>query len=161
MILLNTNRIDRTLKRISIQIAEAAKGNHIHIAGMNKRGFILASIIQKHLAGIEDRSPELYNIIDGNPGDSDRIPAPDEPAVLVFVDDVIFSGGTIYRAMNRLPDLSLYEKILISVLIDRGHRKYPLLASFIGESVPTKLNEHVELHLDGQLPDKVILSANF
>lgn len=160
MILLNTDRIARTLKRISMQIAEDTKGNHIHLAGMNKRGHILASILQEHLSGILDRRPELYNIIDKHPEDSDSLPVPGDSTVLIFVDDVIFSGGTIYRAMNHIEGLSKYEKILISVLIDRGHRKYPLLASIIGENVPTKLNEHVELHLEEQIPDKVILTTD-
>lgn len=160
MILLNTSRIARTLKRISMQIAEDTKGSHIHLVGMNNRGFILASILQEHLSEILDTRPELFNIVDDRPGDSDTIPSPENPTVLVFVDDVIFSGGTIYRAMNQIQDLSKYEKILISVLIDRGHRKYPLLASIIGENVPTKLNEHVELLLEEQTPGKVILTTD-
>ncbi len=160
MILLNTNRIARTLKRISMQIAEETKGSHIHLIGMNKRGLILATILQEHLSEILETTPELFNIKDGLPEESDPIPAPGSPTALIFVDDVIFSGGTIFRAMNQIDELRKYEKILITVLIDRGHRKYPLLASLVGEKVPTKLKEHVELLIDGDKPDKVILTTD-
>lgn len=160
MILLNTNRIARTLKRISMQIAEETKGSHIHLIGMNKRGFILAAILQEHLTEILDSRTELYNMKDRLPEESDTIPAPENPTALIFVDDVIFSGGTIFRAMNQIDELRNYEKILITVLIDRGHRKYPLLASLVGEKVPTKLKEHVELLIDEDKPDKVILTTD-
>lgn len=160
MILFDTNRINRTLKRISFQIAEEAKDKNIQIVGLNQRGLILASIIQEHLATIQDKSPELFHIVDQDPDASDSIPSPTSSTVLVLVDDVIFSGGTMLRAMNQISELSGYNKIIISVLVDRGHRKYPLLASIIGESVPTKLNEHVELTIKDKHPNKVILSTD-
>src|SRR5690625_5607875 len=95
MILLNKERIARTLKRISMQIAEETKGSHIHLIGMNKRGFILATILQEHLSEILHTTPELLDLLDGLPDDADPIPAPEQPTALIFVDDVIFSGGTI------------------------------------------------------------------
>src|SRR5690625_6850067 len=78
MILLNKERIARTLKRISMQIAEETKGSHIHLIGMNKRGLILATILQEHLSEILDTTPELFNLIDGLPEESDPIPAPED-----------------------------------------------------------------------------------
>src|SRR5690625_7216971 len=100
MILLNTNRIARTLKVISCQTAEETKGSDIHLIGMNKRGLTLATILQEHLSEILETTPELFNRKDGLPEESDPIPAPGSPPAPIFVDNVIFSGGTIFRAMN-------------------------------------------------------------
>src|SRR5690625_4710584 len=160
MILLNTNRIARTLKRISMQIAEETKGSHIHLIGMNKRGLILATILQEHLSEILETTPELFNIKDGLPEESDPIPAPGSPTALIFVADVIFSGGTLFRRMSQIGGRRKYQKILIAVVMDTGRGKDPLLAGVVGEKVPTKVKEHVELLIDGDKPDKVILTTD-
>src|SRR5690625_6597300 len=50
MILLNKERIARTLKRISMQIAEETKGSHIHLIGMNKRDRKSTRLNSSHVA---------------------------------------------------------------------------------------------------------------
>lgn len=66
--------------------------------------------------------------------------------VLVLMDDVIFSGKTMFNAIQGL-DLAGVDSIFVSVLIDRGHRSMPVLAEFVGKQIPTKLNEHVHVEL--------------
>jgi len=158
MILLNEQRIIRTLKRMAYQIEEEAKNEDIVLAGLNKRGFILANFLFDELNSIRTKSPEIYRLFDEHNNSSDDIPAPSHNAILVVVDDVIFSGGTMFRAIRKVPDLDSYEKILTAVLVDRGHRKYPILAGIVGFHAPTKLNEHVELQTENELPKKVILT---
>jgi len=34
------------------------------------------------------------------------------------------------------------------VLIDRGHREFPIRADFVGKNVPTSLKEVIEVHLE-------------
>lgn len=157
MILLNKQRIDRTLKRMTYQITEEAKEMDIVLAGVNRRGFILAERIKEHLAGSESRDIQMFNLKDHDDAPSESIPVPSQNSILVIVDDVIFSGGTIYRCLQKIPELSAYEKILITVLVDRGHRKYPILASIVGLKTSTKLNEHVELRLKNGTPQEVVL----
>ena len=158
MILLNEQRIIRTLKRMAYQIEEEAKSKDIVLAGLNKRGFILANFLFDELNSFRTKSPEIYSIFDEAKNPSDAIPTPSGEAILVVVDDVIFSGGTMFRAIRKVPELDSYEKILTAVLVDRGHRKYPVLASIVGFHAPTKLNEHVELQTENELPKKVVLT---
>ncbi|HMB42082.1 MAG TPA: phosphoribosyltransferase family protein [Balneolaceae bacterium] len=158
MILLNEQRIIRTLKRMAYQIEEEAKSKDIVLAGLNKRGFILANFLFDELNSFRTKSPEIYRIFDEPKNPSDAIPTPSGEAILVVVDDVIFSGGTMFRAIRKVPELDSYEKILTAVLVDRGHRKYPVLASIVGFHAPTKLNEHVELQTENELPKKVVLT---
>jgi len=158
MILLNEQRITRTLKRMAYQIEEEAKSNDIVLAGLNKRGFILANFLFNELNSFRAKSPDIYRIFDEPKTQSDTIPTPSQGSILVVVDDVIFSGGTMFRAIRKVPGLDSYEKILTAVLVDRGHRKYPILASIVGFHAPTKLNEHVELQTENELPKKVVLT---
>jgi pyrimidine operon attenuation protein/uracil phosphoribosyltransferase len=158
MILLNEQRILRTLKRMAYQIEEEAKSKEIVLAGLNKRGFILANFLFNELNKIKNQRAELFRLYDEVNMSSDSIPTPTDSAILVVVDDVIFSGGTMFRAIRNVPDLDQYDKILTAVLVDRGHRKYPVMASIVGFHAPTKLNEHVELQTEQNEPKQVILT---
>lgn len=162
MILLNEQRIFRTLKRMAYQIEEEAKSKNIVLIGLNKRGFILANFLSDELKKIRKKSPDIFRLYDGPDKHSQTVPAPAEETILVVVDDVIFSGGTMSRVIRKVPDLDRYEKIITAVLVDRGHRKYPIMASIVGFHAPTKLNEHVELQTENERPKKVILiNKNF
>lgn len=158
MILLSEHRIYRTLKRMAYQIEEEAKGKDIVLAGLNNRGFILATFLFNELNNIRKQSPRLYRLYDEDNNLSDSIPPPDAEAILVVVDDVIFSGGTMFRTIRQVPELDDYKKILTAVLVDRGHRKFPVMASIVGFHAPTKLNEHVELQTENNKPKTVILT---
>jgi len=160
MILLNEKRIYRTLKRMAYQIEEEAKNADIALAGLNTRGFMLANFLFEELNIIRNKSPEMYRLYDEPDNPSDTIPAPSGEATLVVVDDVIFSGGTMFRAIQNVPHLERYDKILTAVLVDRGHRKYPVMASIVGYHAPTKLNEHVELRTENNQPKEVVLTNN-
>ena len=58
-------------------------------------------------------------------------------------------------------DLGRPKKILLAVLIDRGHRELPIRADFVGRNVPTSKREivHVKLkEIDGE--DQVVIEEN-
>lgn len=158
MILLNEQRILRTLKRMAYQIEEEAKSKDIILAGLNKRGFILANFLFEELNNIRNKSPKIYQLHEEAGKVTKFVPTLSEKTILVVVDDVIFTGGTMFRAIRKIPDLERHEKILTAVLVDRGHRKYPVMASIVGYHAPTKLNEHVELQTENEQPKKVILT---
>lgn len=159
MILLDQNRIQRTLNRMAFQILEAAHSSTIRFIGVNHRGLIIAkslkNILEKEtgetisITNIQSEDDELYKI------DMDQ---PDE--ILVVVDDVIFSGESAFNVIQRVENLSDFKNIILAVLVDRGHRKYPLLAEVVGINVPTKLNEQVTLYVKDDEPEKVLLTKN-
>jgi pyrimidine operon attenuation protein/uracil phosphoribosyltransferase len=49
--------------------------------------------------------------------------------------------------MDALIDFGRPKGIQLAVLIDRGHRELPIHADYVGKSVPTALNEIVDVHL--------------
>jgi pyrimidine operon attenuation protein/uracil phosphoribosyltransferase len=77
----------------------------------------------------------------------------------IVVDDVIFSGKTMFSALKLVTDHKSVSEIHTAVLIDRGHRKFPIRAEFCGMELPTKLDEHVSVMVDGDNVEKVVLTS--
>jgi len=157
MILLDKNRIDRTLKRMAYQILEEAHDHSIHLAGINQRGLAVAKKIQSFLEKASGKKVPLTGISSKNESPV-KITTNPENELLVIIDDVIFSGGTVFNSMTQIRNLSEFKNIIVSVLVDRGHRKYPVLASIVGFNLPTKLNEHVSLQIEDGQPIRVKLT---
>lgn len=157
MILLDQKRIARTSKRMAYQILEEAGDSPIHLVGLNERGYSLASLIHSFLNSSETKEVTLQQMEADEVTPFKLDPAPEDQAVLIFVDDVIFSGSTLQKAMDRIPDYKPFKKILVAVLADRGHRKFPIQAAIVGSHIPTKLNEHLEMKLENSEPYSVEL----
>lgn len=157
MILLDKKRIDRTLIRMAYQLLEESKNSPVIMVGINSRGFAVADQIKNYLENIRGNPVPLYQV-ESNDDTLFQFPEkPNEKDILVIVDDVIFSGGTMFNSILKISELSIFNKVILSVLVDRGHRKYPLLAGNVGLHVPTKLNEHVEMMLENNQPKSVVL----
>ena len=80
-------------------------------------------------------------------------------AIVVLVDDVLFSGRTIRAALDALRDLGRAQSVQLAVLIDRGHRQLPIRADYVGKNSPTAATEDVTVALqeiDGA--DEVVLT---
>ena len=70
-----------------------------------------------------------------------------ENKVIVVVDDVLNTGRTLAYGMAPFFGTAL-RKLQVAVIIDRGHRNYPIHADYVGYTLSTTLNEHVEVCLD-------------
>jgi pyrimidine operon attenuation protein / uracil phosphoribosyltransferase len=78
---------------------------------------------------------------------------------IVVVDDVLFTGRTIRAAMDALIDYGRPQRIMLAVLVDRGHRELPIRADFVGKNLPTMRVEKVKVNIkevDGT--DEVVVS---
>ncbi len=62
---------------------------------------------------------------------------------VILVDDVLFSGRTIRAALDALVDLGRPRSVQLAVLVDRGHRRLPIRADYVGKNIPTALDEQV------------------
>jgi pyrimidine operon attenuation protein/uracil phosphoribosyltransferase len=75
------------------------------------------------------------------------LPVPVDDAVVVLVDDVLFSGRTVRAALDALGDLGRPRAVRLAVLIDRGHRQLPIRADHVGKNLPTSSSERVSVRL--------------
>jgi len=147
----------RTIKRMSYQILEEAGDASVCLVGINSRGFALAGMLKKYLDEAMPNPADIYQLQEKSDETIVFKNPPSESQILIIVDDVIFSGETMFNCFQKIPEFSLYQKICVTVLADRGHRKFPILAGIVGLHVPTKLNEHVELLLDDHKPGQLVL----
>lgn len=80
-------------------------------------------------------------------------------AIVILVDDVLYSGRTIRAALDALSDVGRPNIIQLAVLVDRGHREVPIRADYVGKNLPTAREEDVSVYnaeIDGR--DAVVLS---
>ncbi len=169
--LLTGAQTGRTIERLGHEIVEKTGETHaIALIGIRRRGVPLAHRLAGTFRaatgaevpiGILDIT--LYrddlSLVSTHPVvQSTEIPFSVDGRDLILVDDVLFTGRTVRAAINGLFDLGRPNRVLLCVLIDRGHRQLPIEASYVGRRVETTLNEVIEVHLkeiDGD--DRVLL----
>jgi pyrimidine operon attenuation protein/uracil phosphoribosyltransferase len=79
---------------------------------------------------------------------------------VVMVDDVLFSGRTTRAALDALNDFGRPQRIQLAVLIDRGHRELPIRADFVGKTVRTRLEDSIDVRLEGAGRQNQVLLVN-
>lgn len=80
---------------------------------------------------------------------------------VVLVDDVLYSGRTIRAALDEVMDYGRPARIQLACLIDRGQRELPIQADYLGMSIQTQPDEHIQVllnEIDGE--DKVIMRSS-
>ncbi len=62
---------------------------------------------------------------------------------VIIVDDVLFTGRSVRACMDATIKLGRPASIQVAVLIDRGHRELPIIATIVGKNIPTKSSQRV------------------
>ena len=160
LVLMDQDRIKRSLNRIAHQVREDNRDDKdISLLGINERGFAVASMLKQYLTDLSGGDVAcLQLLIEEGGGMQGDVPL--EGNYVLLVDDVIFSGTTMFKALDAFSNVKLPEEVHATVLVDRGHRKYPVYAKFVGLDLPTKLDEHVSLELEKGIPSKVLLTQS-
>jgi pyrimidine operon attenuation protein/uracil phosphoribosyltransferase len=170
--LMESDQIRRAIKRIAHEIVERNGGvERIVVVGIRRRGVPLAHRIADYIEQNEGQ-PVPTGALDITlyRDDFQRITLHPHVGkteinedvtdkVIVLVDDVLYTGRTIRAALDELIDYGRPRKIQLAVLVDRGHREFPIKADYVGKNVPTSETELVEVHLteiDGE--DEVLLA---
>ena len=168
---MDARQIDRALSRIAHEIVERNQGtDQLVLVGIRSRGVPLAETLTDKIEAFEGvRVPtgsvditlyrdDLSQIAPNPIVQATELPFELENNVVVLVDDVLFTGRTIRSALNALIDYGRPRAIQLAVLIDRGHREFPIRADFVGKNVPTSLCEVIKVRcrdIDGD--DSVIM----
>jgi len=153
LLILNQQQIQQKIDRIAYQILEDNfDEEEIIIAGILPSGDKIA----KRLKGILDdiapfkskfvgitldkQSTSLKANIDFDVQDCSN-------KVVILVDDVLNSGKTIAYGFGVFRDVPL-KKLRTAVLIDRNHKRFPMITDFAGMALSTVLKEFVVVVLD-------------
>jgi pyrimidine operon attenuation protein/uracil phosphoribosyltransferase len=169
-ILLTATAIQRALTRIAHEIAERNEDSQsVVLLGIQSGGSPLSARLAKLLEGIWHHPvPQGVLDISMHRDDLDQrfapqvlpthIPCDVTGRTVVLVDDVLFSGRTIRAAMDALNDFGRPASIQLAALVDRGHRKLPIKADFVGKNIPTSMTDKVRVRLtEAQGTDEVVL----
>ena len=161
--ILNHDQIKTKINRIAFQIYEDNYDEkEIIIAGIMNTGFKLAERIDEELRNICKIKVRLAPITldKKNPinRDIETTLSKDDvrDKVVILVDDVLNSGRTLAYGIKALLDADV-KKLRTVLLVDRDHKRYPVVADFVGLTLSTTLQEHITVKLNGK-KDIVFLS---
>ena len=78
-----------------------------------------------------------------------NIPGDLTGAIVVLVDDVLFTGRTIRAALDALTSFGRPRAVQLAVMVDRGHRELPIRPDYVGKNLPTRRDEVVDVNEEG------------
>tara|TARA_Y100000813_G_scaffold85725_1_gene60868 strand:+ start:62 stop:604 length:543 start_codon:yes stop_codon:yes gene_type:complete len=160
IVILTEIELRKTLSRLTSEIIEKVKNlENLLLVGIPTRGIDLAEVLEKELSfntgvkikkGIVD--PTLYRDDQNRVGTRSikvtDIPTPIEKQEILLIDDVIYTGRTIRAAIDALYSWGRPQRVMLLVMVDRGHRELPIQPDFCGKKVPTSKNENICLRLN-------------
>ncbi|HEX3702539.1 MAG TPA: bifunctional pyr operon transcriptional regulator/uracil phosphoribosyltransferase PyrR [Vicinamibacterales bacterium] len=177
-VVLDADRISRTLTRIAHEILERNRGiGDLALVGIRTRGVPIARRLARIIREIVTHGSASPPGGPPGPTDADiptgmlditlyrddlmrhtvgpqpvirrtEIPFSIDDKRILLVDDVLFTGRTIRAALDALIDFGRPKSIQLVVLVDRGHRELPIKADYVGKNLPTSLSQSVQVHLE-------------
>ena len=159
IVILSEKEFRKTLSRLTSQIIEKVQNlDNLLLVGIPTRGIDLAKVLEKELffeTGLKTRigiiDPTFYRDDQNRVGTrlikATDIPIPIEKQEVLLVDDVIYTGRTIRAAMDALYSWGRPRRVMLLVMVDRGHRELPIQPDFCGKKVPTSKNESISVRL--------------
>jgi pyrimidine operon attenuation protein/uracil phosphoribosyltransferase len=156
--ILDAERIARMIDRMAHEIAEHPKDlANLAFIGIRTRGVPLANRLAARLTDLV-RQPFPVGTLDITLYRDDLSTVAPQPLLkkteidfdlngraVVLCDDVLYTGRTIRAALDGVIDLGRPRAIRLAVLIDRGHREFPIEANYVGKSVPTAQREVIKV----------------
>ena len=158
--ILSEAEIKETISRLTFEIIEKVKNlDNLLLVGIPTRGIDLAEVLEKELltkTGVKIRKgiidPTFYRDDQNRVGtriiQATDIPTPIEKQEILLVDDVIYTGRTIRAAIDALYSWGRPQKVMLLVMVDRGHRELPIQPDFCCKKVLTSKNESIYLRLN-------------
>ena len=174
-VVMDADRIGRTLTRIAHEILERNKGvDELALVGVRTRGVPIARRIARSLKEIVGQDVPtgalditLYrdDLMRQQVGPQPlvrrtEIPFSIDNRKILLVDDVLYTGRTTRAALDALIDFGRPKNIQLIVLVDRGHRELPIKADYVGKNLPTSPEESVQVRLqESDGCDEVVLQG--
>src|ERR1700756_3526730 len=160
--LMSAADVGRTISRIAHQIIEktaldSTDAPRVVLLGIPTRGVDLAARLAAKVHEFSGVAVDhgalditLYrddlNMKPPRPLEETSIPDSGiDGAVVVLVDDVLYSGRPVRPPPDAPPDLGRPRAVQLAVFVDRGHREFPLRADYVGKNVPTSRSDNIKV----------------
>jgi len=157
---LGPDDVRRAVTRMAHEIIERNRGlSGVVLIGIQRGGVWLADSLSAEIARIETAIPvgsidaSLHRDDIGlrpvSPGAVSDLSFDIDGAIVVLVDDVLYTGRTVRAALDTLGDYGRATAVQLAVLVDRGHRELPIRPDYVGKNLPTSSDEVVTVSADG------------
>ena len=170
--LLSAAEVARIVARMAHQIIERTAPEPVVMIGIPTRGVPLAHRLAARIREFGGPAPAVGTLDvtlyrddlrrrPTRPLQPTELPAAGlDDALVVLVDDVLYSGRTVAAALDALREYGRPRAVQLAVLVDRGHRELPIRADYVGKNVPTSRAEEIGvLLMETDRTDAVVLRA--
>lgn len=154
-LILKGRQVSQMIKRIAYEIYERNfKESEIIVAGIEENGYVLAELLVTELKLISPLKVSLVRLTleKIQPLQSeiklDMDPQMFKNKCVVITDDVLNTGRTLAYSMKPFLNVEI-KKLETAILINRGHKLFPVSADYFGYELSTTLKEHIEVILNG------------
>jgi len=154
--LLNRTETFQKIRRIAYQIYEQNFDESVLIiAGINGEGYRFAELLVAELTQISSLTVYIAKVsVDKQATSQPDINIESEVDTfrnknVVLCDDVLNTGKTLAYSLRPFLSIPL-KKLQVAVIVDRNHPRYPILADYVGYSLSTTLNEHIQVMLSDE-----------
>ena len=154
--------VSRAISRIAHEIVERNHGaQNVVLVGLQRGGTWIADLLAERIAQIEPNLVVPNGSLDVSmhrddiglrpivPGAISEISFDINGAVVVLVDDVLYTGRTVRAALEGLNNFGRPRAVQLAVIVDRGHRELPIRPDFVGKNIPTQVSDEVDVSADG------------
>ena len=173
-VLVDADQFRRTVARIAHEVVERHAGEELALAivGIHTNGVPLAARLAALIGEFTGHAPPLGTIdialyrddVGVGEGRRHAVPVIGETTLdfdishhaVLLVDDVLYTGRTIRAAIDALFDYGRPPLVQLAVLVDRGHRELPIRPDYVGKNMPTRIDEQVDVSLDGVVLGDVV-----
>jgi pyrimidine operon attenuation protein/uracil phosphoribosyltransferase len=152
--IMSSQHVARTVRRLAYEVVEHNQGAEaLDVFGILDSGSPLAQALVAEINAIEESTLQAHDLdVTTYRDDYEGAPARSEQGGaslditdrhVLLVDDVLFTGRTARAALDAVLQYGRPRSIQLAVLIDRGHREYPIHPDYVGRHLPTKHRERV------------------
>ena len=157
---MDADDVRRAIWRMAHEILERNHGvEDLVLVGLQTGGVGMAEAFAEAMGEIDGHTPPLgtldvalyrddIGIRPVLPEAVTDIPVDLDGAIVVLVDDVLFTGRTIRAALDALNAYGRPRAVQLAVMVDRGHRELPIRPDFVGKNLPSSRDERVNVRLD-------------
>ena len=157
--ILSERELGRTISRLASQVLETVSDSKtLFLLGIPTRGVQLSRVLAAELEEIVGHPIDQGSLdptfhrddlvrIGTRMVQATDLPVSVEGRSVVLVDDVIFTGRTVRASLEALQLWGRAQRVMLLVMVDRGHRELPIQPDFCGRQVPTRRTETIELRL--------------
>ncbi len=164
--ILNQQAAIQKLHRMALELAENLSGSDaaVILVGVKESGLVIANKIAGLLRPYVRNEIKIISVSLDKHTPKEVVLSEDinlNDLNVILIDDVANSGKTLLYGLK--PFLAFYPRtVQTMVMVERMHKLYPVKPDYVGMSVATTLQDHIEVEvLDGEVIGAYVTKREF